>query len=74
MKITTIDNNGNPWIICSPNDQFELDRFIQISASMASGELTHRDADQLEASKFSVARAAHVTQGGNHDLFFGIPA
>jgi hypothetical protein len=73
MGITTVESAGTPWVICSPSDSGDLDRFLAASASTAGiGALTTRAATPQEANKWAAAHALHVFNGGNADAFFGI--
>jgi hypothetical protein len=73
MGITTVLNNGIPWVICSPSDAGDLDRFLAASG-FPEGQLTTRAATPQEVSRWRAAVALHIRDGGNADSFFGIPA
>lgn len=75
MGYITIDNNGQPWLICIPTDQGDLDRFMDASRKFEVGSgFAHRQATQPEAAKCAAAHAIYLYGGGDHDKFFGIPA
>ena len=75
MDYTTIDNNGQPWLICIPSDQDDLDRFMSASREFEVGSgFAPRKATPPEAAKCAAARAIHLFGGGDYDKFFGIPA
>ena len=75
MAYTTIDNDDQPWVICLPTDQADLDRFLNISQSEAIGSgLNPRPATRAEARKCSAERALGRMRGDNPHKFFGIPA
>lgn len=75
MGYITIDNDGQPWLICIPTDPGDLDRFMNASRKFESGTgFAHRQATPPEAAKCAAAHAIHLYGGGDYDKFFGIPA
>ena len=75
MAITTIDNNGAPWVICDPTDPGDLQRFLDASSASATGKgFTTRPANPREIGKFTRDFTLHTFNGGEHDHFFGTEA
>lgn len=74
MGYVTIEENGSPWVICVPEDQNDLNQFLETSKAVASGSLSYRQATPAEASRCAAARVLHLRQSGGPQAFFGIPA
>ena len=74
MGYITIENDGQPWVICLPSDPGDLDRFMNISKAEAIGTgLKARAATPQEARRCSAARMLGLMNGDDPDRFFGIP-
>ncbi len=78
MLPTTILVNETPRCVVRPNDTKALNRFIlngkdYLLAENPGGEIAHRNADEIEITKWRDAQALHKAWGGNDEDFFGIP-
>ena len=78
MVPTTILIDDTPRCVVCPTDTKALNRFIKngrsyLLADKLEGKITHRTADETEASKWRNAFALHIAWGGDEEAFFGIP-
>jgi hypothetical protein len=75
MTILTILNDGDPWIICKPENDQDLEAFLSLSSNHAIGVgFTHRLPTPREEAKWSAEYVLRLKDGTNPDLFFGVPA
>jgi len=78
MLPTTILVDEMPRCVVRPNDAKDLNRFLRnakpyLLAENPDGKIAHRNADEIELSKWRNALALHRAWGGNDEEFFGIP-
>jgi len=78
MLPTTILVDEMPRCVVRPNDAKDLNRFLRnakpyLLAENPDGKIGHRNADEIELSKWRNALALHRAWGGNDEEFFGIP-
>lgn len=78
MLPTTILVDETPRCVVRPNDTKDLNRFLRnarsyLLAENPDGKIKHRDACDIELSKWRNALALHRAWGGNDEEFFGIP-
>jgi hypothetical protein len=78
MLPTTILVDDRPRCVVRPNDTKDLNRFLRngrayLLAENPDGRIGHRDADEIEMTKWRNALALHRAWGGDDENFFGIP-
>ncbi|HUB63113.1 MAG TPA: hypothetical protein VL996_01460 [Methylocella sp.] len=78
MLPTTILIDEAPRCVVRPNDTKDLNRFIRngktfLLAENPAGKITHRNADDIELTKWQNGLALHKAWGGADEDFFGIP-
>ncbi len=78
MKPTTIMVNEAPRCVVRPTDMKDLARFTRnaksyLLADRPDGKVSHRDADEIELTRWREALALHLAWGGEEENFFGIP-
>ncbi|MEA3198522.1 MAG: hypothetical protein QOF32_2574 [Gammaproteobacteria bacterium] len=69
MNYTTILRNGTPWLVCSPDDKEELNRFKATAAG--ADTLTDRPATPVEAGRLCAEKALRSFRGEEPDKLFG---
>jgi hypothetical protein len=75
---TTILIDESPRCVVRPTDIKALNRFIKngksyLLAGKPDGKITHRTADEAEATKWHSAFSLHMAWGGDEEAFFGVP-
>jgi len=78
MLPTTSLIDEAPRCVVRPNDTKDLNRFIRngktfLLAENPAGKITHRNADDIELTKWQNGLALHKAWGGADEDFFGIP-
>jgi hypothetical protein len=78
MLPTTILVDEAPRCVVRPTDHKALNRFIKngksyLLAEKPEGKITHRNADEIETTKWHSAFALHRAWGGDEEAFFGVP-
>ena len=78
MLPTTILVDEKPRCVVRPTDTKDLTRFIRngkpyLLAASQEAKITHRNASDLEASKWRDGLALHRAWGGDDEHFFGVP-
>ncbi len=78
MLPTTILVDDMPRCVVRPNDTKDLNRFLRngrayLLAENPGGHIAHRNADEIETTKWRSALALHRAWGGDEENFFGIP-
>jgi hypothetical protein len=78
MLPTTILVDEKPRCVVRPTDSKDLTRFIRngrtyLLAKGPEGKITHRNASDLEATKWREGLALHRAWGGDDEHFFGVP-
>ena len=78
MLPTTVLIDEAPRCVIRPTDTKDLNRFIRngktyLLAGNPAGKITHRNADDMELTKWRDGLALHKAWGGVDEDFFGIP-
>jgi hypothetical protein len=78
MLPTTILIDEAPRCVVRPMDTKDLNRFIRngktyLLAENPAGKISHRNADDMELTKWRNGLALHKAWGGADEDFFGIP-
>ena len=78
MLPTTILIDEAPRCVVRPTDTKALNRFIRngkdyLLAEKPHGKITHRGANEAEATRWRNALALHKAWGGDDEEFFGTP-
>ena len=78
MLPTTILVDEAPRCVVRPTDTKDLNRFIRngktfLLADRPEGKITHRNASDTEAMKWTNGLALHRAWGGDDEHFFGVP-
>ncbi|MGD0633390.1 MAG: hypothetical protein ABSA13_03795 [Beijerinckiaceae bacterium] len=78
MLPTTILIDQRPRCVVRPTDMKDLQRFLRnakqyLLAESGAGEISFREANELERARWLDALTLHRTWGGGEDDFFGLP-
>ena len=75
MGYITILKGGDPWIICCPPTQQDLENFLSLSKNEEVGaDFTTRAATDAERGKLTAARMLNVHKHADYEEIFGIEA
>lgn len=71
MAITALDLSSEPWMVCDPEDDAELDRFIG-NSGIDETTVTKRAPTPREVAKITAERLLRSKRGEDPDKLFGI--
>jgi hypothetical protein len=74
MRVS-VDVNGTPSFVCSPNDEDSLDKFLKLAFSGLKPvpAVRTRPANRQEEQTFIEALVKHLENGGTIDALFAVP-
>lgn len=71
MSVTSLDLNGQPWMVCDPENEEELETFIG-NSGVDETAVTKRAPTPREAAKIVAERALRRMHGEEPDGLFGV--
>lgn len=71
MAITSIDLKGNPWMVCDPQDDHEIDDFVG-KTGFDPADVTTRPATDREAAKLIADKILRANNLEEPEGLFGV--